>query len=81
MSSLRLLAKSESNVEIDAERTVSVIGLDRVRKRVQREVAADPSLDVPEELHISGVAERIRANTEGAARVPVRLEMEKAFPI
>ena len=62
----------ETDENIPADGPVSVVWLDRIRKRVGREVGADSRLDMPKQIHIARVADGIRANAECAA---IRVEI------
>ncbi len=66
-NSSRPRPEPEPNKNITAHRIISVIRLDRRRKRVSREICPDASLYKPEQIDVARIADRIRADAERTA--------------
>jgi hypothetical protein len=60
------LSQAESDIDVQSERPISIIRLDRVRQTVEREVS-NAGLHVAEELNVPCISQRVRIDAECAS--------------
>src|SRR6266567_7924693 len=61
------LPEPETNKDVAADRTRAVIRRDRIGQLINREVGADPGLDMTEQIDIPCVAESVSSDSKCAA--------------